>query len=266
MGPTANRILGPVPWQPAAAMPSLEHTAAVAHEVLRTAEQYESGSHTLKGIATSSHELLQLMGKPGKKKPGGTKIMSAYAKTLKSLNELEKALIDEGVTPVPSAAATPRSTELQIVHTLPLVPLTAPPSPAAGVPPQHFIDRLWPQAARLRWLVLVYLPAVLIAGCSAVLFLAGFHMITNPETLLDLFTLMVASLPDTIWDYMQKLGRMAYHKLFWRTSPRYSAPIEPPAAPYVHAVPAETTAAPLLLVLVLLLGWWISAARPARPY
>ena len=118
---------------------------------------------------------------------------------------------------------------------------------------------------RLKWIFFVYLPLMCIGSSVAVLALAGMHLATHPEEVINLCWTFILTMPGQAWEVLERLGRASFERVFRAATARSAVK---PAALYLPAAPAHLEIDPsrawLILLALIAGGWILSAPRPAR--
>ncbi len=225
-----------------------------------------SGPHSLKHIASNSVEILSGLPRTGGRQKNQAQMTAgAYFKVLKALVELEAVLNEAGV----DAAALPqRHSGLVLATTIPIM-VAAPPPPHSNPPPVG-LQTAWPSwLKRLRWVVCIYLPLALVGTAAVIAACTSFHVATNPEIIMDATVDAAISFVWAAPRYVVAAGRKVAAAVFRKISSG-STP-QRPAHSYNAINVAEQFKDPendkaLLVFLVLIaLGWVLSARPPARP-
>ncbi len=108
----------------------------------------------------------------------------------------------------------------------------------------------------------MYLPWLGFTIGVGILVLAAMHVAQHPELLMDVCVAMGAAVPRYILFAVQRLAEAAYIKLFGAAgqSTIMRARITPPPE-----VELDGQGSLVILLVVLLFGWYLSAVPPARP-
>lgn len=256
--------------------------------LLDSAGNVVHNGHTLSSLAAVSAELLPHSRRAGRSKTAAQQVAGSYYKCLKALAELENDLVLAGVPigahgpsqPVSArggAPCPPPMLALQLVSSVPFGAAASPRAPRA--PPKTsgllgaFSARVLFPNARLRWLFLVYFPVVAVLAMLVVLLSMAVritHVLSErglPEVLVDGLFDLAAGIPSFFWHAGVRIGDAAWERLFSRRRPFVMQQprvmlTQPEIAPFDLTTSHQAI---VVLILVTLFGWVLSAPPPAQP-
>ena len=260
--------------------PAYSFAATNGADILAAAGQTLVGQFSLQAMGQLSYEALVLTGKKPPKgiKPYGAQVATAYAKTLKSLVELEMVLKTQQAAPAPPGAQSSAAASTPTPHTaLALVPVASVPlrgahpaqnaavrGTAAYATPWWNKTRQAPNgmiSQRLRWIFLWYLPAIFLMIGTATCTLASFHFATHPRLWWSAFQSACRHFMQMAGISFSSLSRAAYES-FVNPEPVHVLV----STVTVHEVPADFEAMwPLAAVAIISLGWALSSPQAAHP-
>jgi len=225
------------------------------------------GAHSLQNIAERSAEALASLGRSGGRNKSPSQLVArAYLKVLKSLVELQVDLEAAGV-PWEESIRTPPTT-LALSHTVPLAHFMVTHDPVLPVltPPAPVFTHFLVPWRRVRWIIFVYLPSLLVLAAVLVGFLVLSHIASHPERLSDALIDMMIAGPRFGFSVISRMGESAFNRIFGFR--RYVVPTANPQIAQNFLVPAaaatDGTTVAILIILVLSLGWYLSAL-PSHP-
>ncbi len=98
--------------------------------------------------------------------------------------------------------------------------------------------------------------------------LSACHVAQNPELLVDLFFSLGSAVPAYVGYAFRRMSAAVYNKMFGKFNKFSNNFVARPAleAPEVEPELAEDNQAFTVIMVILILGWWLSAdARPPSP-